>query len=133
MHDYERTIRLNYLGAVQLTLAVLPGMRARRRGHVVNVSSIAVQAHVPRFAGYVASKAALDAFAECVAGEVRHDGVRFTTVYMPLVRTPMIAPTRLYDLVPAISADHAARDAVRCHRAPAPHTRHPPRRPGSAR
>jgi NAD(P)-dependent dehydrogenase (short-subunit alcohol dehydrogenase family) len=108
IHDFERTMQLNYLGAVQLTLAFLPGMRERKRGHIVNVSSIAVQAGAPRFASYVASKAALDAFARCVAAEVRHDGVRFTTVHMPLVRTAMIAPTKLYDLAPAISSERAA-------------------------
>lgn len=108
IHDFQRTIQLNYLGAVQLTLSVLPGMRERGRGHIVNVSSIAVQANAPRFASYVASKAALDAFAECVAAEVRHDRVIFTTIHMPLVRTSMISPTQLYDLAPAISPERAA-------------------------
>jgi short-subunit dehydrogenase len=108
LHDFDRTMQLNYFAAVQLTLGFLPGMRERHRGHVVNVSSIAAQAHPPRFAGYVASKAALDAFTDCVAAEVRHDGVRFTTVHLPLVRTPMIEPTALYDLAPAMSASRAA-------------------------
>jgi NAD(P)-dependent dehydrogenase (short-subunit alcohol dehydrogenase family) len=108
IHDFERTMQLNYLGAVQLTLGVLPIMRAHQRGHIVNVSTYAVQGMIPRFAAYAASKAALDAFADCVAAEVRHDGVRFTTVHMPLVRTNMIAPTRVYAHLPAISPDRAA-------------------------
>lgn len=106
--DFERMIQLNYLGAVQLILGVLPQMRTRRRGHIINISSYAVQGKIPRFAGYVASKAALDAFSECAAAEVRHDRVRFTTVHMPLVRTDMITPTRLYNYMPAKSPERAA-------------------------
>ena len=115
-HDFERTIALNYLGAVKLTMGLLPGMRRRRRGHVVNVSSIGVQANPPRFSAYVASKAALDAWTRVVASETIGDGVAFTTIHMPLVRTPMIAPTRIYDAFPIISPEEAAElvcDAVR--------------------
>jgi NAD(P)-dependent dehydrogenase (short-subunit alcohol dehydrogenase family) len=108
MHDYERTMQLNYFGPVRLILSLLPAMRERRRGHIINVSSTGVQAKVPRFSGYVASKAALDAFSDCVAGEVHHDGVRFTTVFMPLVRTPMIAPTTIYRNMPAMTPKEAA-------------------------
>ena len=115
-HDFERTIALNYLGAVKLTMGLLPGMRERGRGHVVNVSSIGVQANPPRFSAYVASKAALDAWTRVVSSEAVGDGVAFTTVHMPLVRTPMIAPTRIYDSFPAISPEEAAElvcDAIR--------------------
>ena len=115
-HDFERTIALNYLGAVKLTMGLLPEMRRRRRGHVVNVSSIGVQANPPRFSAYVASKAALDAWTRVVASETTGDGVAFTTIHMPLVRTPMIAPTRIYDAFPIISPEEAAElicDAVR--------------------
>jgi NAD(P)-dependent dehydrogenase (short-subunit alcohol dehydrogenase family) len=108
MHDYERTMQLNYFGAVRLILALLPGMRARHRGHIVNISSTGVQLSVPRYSAYVASKAALDAFARCIAPEVQGDGVRITTVYMPLVRTPMIAPTGIYRSFPALSPEQAA-------------------------
>ena len=108
MHDFQRTMQLNYFGAVRLMLSLLPSMRERRTGHVVNISSTGVQAKVPRFAGYVASKAALDAFSDCVAAEVHHDNVRFTTVYMPLVRTPMIAPTAIYRRMPAMTPEEAA-------------------------
>jgi len=107
-HDYERTMRLNYLGAVRLILGLLPHMRERGGGHIVNVSSIGVQTNPPRFSAYVASKAALDAFTRVVSSETVGDGVTFTTIHMPLVRTPMIAPTRIYDAFPAISPEEAA-------------------------
>jgi thioester reductase-like protein len=107
-HDYERTIQLNYLGAVRLILALLPEMRARKAGHIINISSIGTQTNPPRFSAYVASKAALDAFGRVIASEVIDDGVHITTVHMPLVRTPMIAPTRMYDMFPAITPEEAA-------------------------
>ena len=107
-HDFERTIQLNYFGAVKLIIGLLPHMRERGSGHIVNVSSIGVQTNPPRFAAYVASKAALDAFTRVVASETIGDGVTFTTIHMPLVRTPMIAPTKMYDAFPAISPDEAA-------------------------
>jgi len=107
-HDFERTIQLNYFGAVKLIIGLLPHMRKRGSGHIVNVSSIGVQTNPPRFSAYVASKAALDAFSRVVASEVVGDGVTFTTIHMPLVRTPMIAPTKMYDAFPAISPDEAA-------------------------
>jgi NAD(P)-dependent dehydrogenase (short-subunit alcohol dehydrogenase family) len=78
----------------------------------VNVSSIGVQANPPRFSAYVASKAALDAFSRIVATETYGDGITFTTIHMPLVRTPMISPTRLYDAFPTISPERAAEMVV---------------------
>jgi short-subunit dehydrogenase len=107
-HDYERTMRLNYFGALKLIMGFMPGMRERKSGHIINVSSIGVQTNTPRFSAYVASKAALDAFSRCVGPEVIGDGVHFTTVYMPLVRTPMIAPTNIYDAFPTLSPEEAA-------------------------
>ncbi len=107
-HDFERTMQLNYFGAVKLIIGLLPQMRARGFGHIVNISSIGVQTNPPRFSAYVASKAALDAFTRVVASEVIGDGVTFTTIHMPLVRTPMIAPTKLYDAFPAITPEEAA-------------------------
>jgi short-subunit dehydrogenase len=107
-HDYERTIQLNYLGALRLILALLPTMRARKSGHIVNISSIGTQTNPPRFSAYVASKAALDAFSRVIASEVVDDKVHLTTINMPLVRTPMIAPTRMYDMFPAITPEEAA-------------------------
>jgi short-subunit dehydrogenase len=108
-HDFERTMQLNYFGAVKLILKLLPGMRERKGGHIVNVSSIGVQTNTPRFSAYVASKSALDAFSRCMAPEVVGDGVSVTTVYMPLVRTPMIAPTSIYDAFPTLSPEEAAQ------------------------
>jgi short-subunit dehydrogenase len=108
MHDFERTIELNYLGAVQLILKVLPGMRERQSGQIVNVSTMGVQTNVPRFSAYVASKAALDAFSRSIAAEILEDRVAISTVYMPLVRTPMIAPTDHYKYFPALTPDEAA-------------------------
>ena len=107
-HDYERTIQLNYLGALRLILALLPTMRERKSGHIINISSIGTQTNPPRFSAYVASKAALDAFSRVIASEVKDDKVHITTINMPLVRTPMIAPTRMYDMFPAITPEEAA-------------------------
>ena len=107
-HDFERTMQLNYFGAVKLIIGLLPHMRERGSGHIVNVSSIGVQTNPPRFSAYVASKAALDAFTRVVASEVLGDGVTFTTIHMPLVRTPMIAPTKMYDAFPTITPEEAA-------------------------
>ncbi|MGH2875630.1 MAG: SDR family NAD(P)-dependent oxidoreductase [Solirubrobacteraceae bacterium] len=107
-HDYQRTMALNYFAPVKLMLDLLPVMRARGGGHIVNVSTIGLQVNTPRFAAYLASKAALDAFSRSIGPEVIGDGVHFTTVYMPLVRTPMIAPTKIYDRLPTLSAEQAA-------------------------
>ncbi len=107
-HDYERLIQLNYFAGVRLTLALLPSMVGRGSGHVINVSSIGVLASPPRFSAYVASKAALEAFTRCAAAEFTDAGVAFTVINMPLVRTPMIAPTRIYEQMPTISPEEAA-------------------------
>jgi short-subunit dehydrogenase len=106
-HDFERTIQLNYFGAVRLILRLLPSMRERRAGHIINISSIGVQTNPPRFSAYVGSKSALDAFSRCVSSEVLDDGVAFTSIYMPLVRTPMIGPTKMYDRFPTLTPDDA--------------------------
>jgi len=107
-HDYERTMQLNYFGALKLMLCFLPGMRERGDGQIVNVSSIGVQTGEPRFSAYVASKAALDAFSRSASGELVGDGVAISTIYMPLVRTAMSTPTRLYDLMPELTSAQAA-------------------------
>jgi NAD(P)-dependent dehydrogenase (short-subunit alcohol dehydrogenase family) len=107
-HDFERTMQLNYFGSLRMTMGVLPTMIEQRRGHVINISSIGVLSNAPRFSAYVASKAALDAFARCAAAELSHKGISFTTINMPLVRTPMIAPTKIYENVPTISPEEAA-------------------------
>ncbi|HTM86196.1 MAG TPA: SDR family oxidoreductase, partial [Mycobacterium sp.] len=113
LHDYERTMAVNYFGAVRMTLALLPHWRDRRFGHVVNVSSAGVQARNPKYSAYLPSKAALDAFADVVSTETLSDHITFTNIHMPLVATPMIAPSRRLNPVRAISAEHAAAMVVR--------------------
>ena len=107
-HDFQRTMDLNYLGPVRLTLALLPGMRERKSGHIVNVSTAGVDVKVPRFSAYIASKAALDAFSDCISAEIARDNVRITSIHMPLVRTPMIEPTKIYRSFPALTPDEGA-------------------------
>ncbi len=107
-HDFERTMQLNYFGCLRTTMGLLPGMAAKRRGHVVNISSIGVLTNAPRFSAYVASKAALDAWTRCAASEYLDVGVTFTTINMPLVRTPMIAPTKIYQNLPTLAPEEAA-------------------------
>ena len=108
IHDYQRTMQLNYLGAVQLILKFIPGMRERGFGQIINVSSVGVQTRAPRFGAYIASKAALESLCDALQAEVVHDDVKFTTVHMALVRTPMISPTKMYDKFPALTPDQAA-------------------------
>ena len=107
-HDFERTMQLNYFGAVRLVLNVLPHMMQRKDGQIINISSIGVLANATRFSAYVASKAALDAFSRCLSAEVHSHKIAITSIYMPLVRTPMIAPTKMYKYVPTLSPEQAA-------------------------
>jgi NAD(P)-dependent dehydrogenase (short-subunit alcohol dehydrogenase family) len=113
MHDFERTMQINYFGALRMTMGLLPHMSARRRGQIINISSIGVLTNAPRFSAYVASKAALDAWTACASSEFSDVGIKFTTINMPLVRTPMIAPTKLYQNVPTLSPEEAADLIVR--------------------
>ena len=108
VHDFERTLELNFLGAVRLIMGFLPGMRAAKQGQILNVSTIGVQVNVPRYGAYIASKAALDAFSRVLAVEALKDGVKVTTIYMPLVKTPMMKSTTIYDAFPMRTADEAA-------------------------
>jgi short-subunit dehydrogenase len=115
-HDYQRTMQLNYFAPVKLILNLLPIMREQGSGHIINISTIGLQTNTPRFSAYLASKAALDAFSRSIGPEVIGDGVHITTVYMPLVKTPMIAPTKIYDRFPTLSPEEAAQmitDAIR--------------------
>ena len=107
-HDFERTMQLNYFGAVRLILGFLPKMMEQKRGHIINISSIGVLSNAPRFSAYVASKSALDSFSACAASEFLDKGIAFTTINMPLVRTPMIAPTKMYESIPTLSPEEAA-------------------------
>ncbi|MGI8679100.1 MAG: SDR family NAD(P)-dependent oxidoreductase [Jatrophihabitans sp.] len=123
--DFERPMHVNYFAAIRLTMGLLPSMRAQRRGHVINVTSAAVQVRVARFSGYVASKLALEGWSDSVQAELVGDGIRFTNVRMPLVRTPMIEPTHAFAKLPSLSADEAADMIVRA-------VVHRPRRVGPA-
>ncbi len=107
-HDFERTMQLNYFGCLRLTMGLLPSMIAKKHGHIINISSIGVLTNAPRFSAYVASKAALEAWTRCASSELADRGIKFTTINMPLVRTPMIAPTKLYQNVPTLSPEDAA-------------------------
>jgi len=83
-------------------------MRERGCGQIINVSSVGVQTRAPRFGAYIASKSALDSLCDALQAEVVSDDVKFTTVHMALVRTPMISPTKMYDKFPALTPDQAA-------------------------
>ena len=106
-HDFERTMQLNYFAVVRLTMALMPSLLARG-GHVVNISSIGVLSNAPRFSAYVSSKAAMEAWTRCAGAEYADRGVTFTIINMPLVRTPMIAPTKIYEQMPVATPDDAA-------------------------
>jgi NAD(P)-dependent dehydrogenase (short-subunit alcohol dehydrogenase family) len=120
-HDFQRTMQLNFFGALRLTLGLLPAMAAQRAGQVINISSIGVLTNAPRFSAYLASKAALEAWTYSAAAEYADLGVKFTVVNMPLVRTPMIAPTGAYRDAPALRPDEAAELVVQAI------VKHPPR------
>jgi NAD(P)-dependent dehydrogenase (short-subunit alcohol dehydrogenase family) len=107
-HDFERTMSLNYFGSLRLIMGFLPAMMKQNAGQIINISSIGVLTQAPRFSAYVASKAALDAFSGCAASEFVDNHIHFTTINMPLVRTPMIAPTKMYNSVPTLSPEQAA-------------------------
>ena len=111
-HDFERTMQLNYFGALRMILRVLPGMDRRRRGHIINISSIGVLGHPPRFSAYIASKSALEGFSLCAAAEYSDRNISFTNVNMPLVRTEMIAPTKIYEYAPAMEVHEAVEMIV---------------------
>ena len=112
-HDYERTMQLNYLGAIRLTMALLPRFVEQGHGHVVNVSSMSTQIPIPLFSAYLASKSALESFTRSLAAELAHKGVTTTIVYFPMVRTPMSAETSLYRHMPMMDVDKAASWLVR--------------------
>lgn len=106
-HDYERTMQLNYFGSVRMALNLLPGMLEREDGHIINVSTVGVQANPARFSAYLGSKWALEGWSWVAANELAHTGVTVSTINYPLVRTPMIAPTAIYKYTPAMSPEKA--------------------------
>ncbi|MFF0267840.1 SDR family NAD(P)-dependent oxidoreductase [Kribbella sp. NPDC004536] len=125
-HDIERTNAVNYLGPAKLVLDLLPSMRERRSGHIVNVSTAGVRTPpMARWSAYLASKSAFDVWLRCVAQEVRGDGVTTSTVYMGLVHTRMSEPTPLLNKLPGLSPEQAA-DQVCTAVAGRPHNITPP-------
>ncbi|BBZ11312.1 SDR family NAD(P)-dependent oxidoreductase [Mycobacterium branderi] len=111
-HDFQRTIAVNYLGPIQLLLGVLPAMRQKRGGHVVNVSSVGVRVPpAPQWGAYQASKGAFDRWLRSVAPELRSDGIDVTSIYFAIVRTRMIEPTPILLKVPGLDP-HQAADVV---------------------
>ena len=109
LHDFTRTMNLNYFGPVQLLLSLIPVLVARQ-GHIINISAVNVLlAPTPKWAAYQASKTAFDQWFRCVAPELNARGVSTTTIYLPLVRTRMIEPTRAYKNMPAMQPDHVAQ------------------------
>lgn len=107
-HDLERTMQLNYFGALKVIMGVLPTMIEKKKGHIINISSIGVLTNAPRFSAYVASKSALDAWVRTAASEFADKGVCFSIINMPLVKTPMVAPTKVYEQVPMMTPEEAA-------------------------
>ena len=113
-HDFTRTMAINYFGPVQLMLSLIPVLE-KNKGHVINVSAINVLlAPAPFWAAYQASKAAFDNWFQCAAPELNACGIKTSSIYLPLVKTRMIAPTPVYDKMPAMSTDHVAKIICRC-------------------
>jgi len=108
-HDYQRTMQLNYFGAIRVAMNLIPSMVEQRDGHIINISTLGVLNGVPRFSAYLGSKCALEGWTQAAQNELAHHGIDFTLVNYPLVRTPMIAPTKIYDYFPALTEKEAVR------------------------
>jgi len=108
MHDYERTIELNYLAAVRLTLGLMPRFLEQGSGHVFVSTSMSTQVPIPLFSAYLASKAALESFARSLKAELGDRGITTTMVHFPMVRTEMSTATDIYEAMPMLSAHKAA-------------------------
>jgi NAD(P)-dependent dehydrogenase (short-subunit alcohol dehydrogenase family) len=112
--DITATTGANYVGPMRLTLALLPGMRARGRGHIVNVSTVGIMFPVmPKWGFYLSSKAAFDWWMRAVGMEARADGVTLTTFYAGLMHTRMSAPSRWMRMLPGQTPDDAAKVIAR--------------------
>lgn len=108
LHDYQRTININYIAAVGLTLQLLPRMLEQGEGQVVNISTLSSQVPIPLFSAYLASKSALESFSRSLLAELGHKGIDVTVVYFPMVRTPMSSKTNIYKYMPMMNVDKAA-------------------------
>jgi len=107
-HDFERTMQLNYFAAMRMSLRLLPRMLQQGSGQIVNVSSVAALMSTPRFAAYIASKAALDAFSRSLRIELNDSGIAVTSLNYPLVKTAMTEPTTIYKYLPQMDVADAA-------------------------
>jgi NAD(P)-dependent dehydrogenase (short-subunit alcohol dehydrogenase family) len=108
-HDVERTMVLNYYAPLRLIRGLAPGMLDRGDGHLINVATWGVLSEAsPLFSVYNASKAALSAVSRIAETEWGGKGVHSTTLYYTLVATPMIAPTKAYEGMPALTSEEAA-------------------------
>jgi len=119
-HDFERTMQLNYFAAMRMTLRLLPRMLQQGSGQIVNVSSVASLMSTPRFAAYIASKAALDAFSRSLRMELSDSGIAVSALNYPLVKTAMTEPTKIYNHLPQMDVADAAGwivEAVKTRRA----------------
>ena len=109
MHDFTRTMAINYYAPVQLLLSVIPLLQ-QNNGHIINISTINARiAPVPNWAAYQASKCAFDTWLQSAAPELKSAGITSTSIYLPLVKTPMIRPTKAYDKAPAMTTMHVAK------------------------
>jgi short-subunit dehydrogenase len=108
VHDYERTININYLAAVRLTLGLMPRFLEQGNGHVVVSTSMSTQIPIPLFSAYLASKSALESFARSLWAELGDRGITTTIVHFPMVRTEMSDATEIYQAMPMMSARKAA-------------------------
>lgn len=108
LHDFERTMQLNYFAPVKLCLALTPKLQ-QTLGQIINVSAINVLlAPTVNWAAYQASKTAFDQWLRCASAELENQNIKISTAYLPLVKTRMIEPTKLYDHVPALQPQQAA-------------------------
>lgn len=108
-HDFTRTMAINYFAPVQLLLSTIPLLK-KNQGQIINVSTVnALLIPFPFWAAYQASKAAFDTWFRSAAPELNAEGISTTSIYLPLVRTPMILPTAAYREMPAMSPVHVAK------------------------
>lgn len=108
LHDYQRTIEINYIAAVNLCLQFIPRFIQQGHGHVVNVSTMSSQVPIPLFSAYLGSKSALESFTRSLHAELSGQGITTTTVYFPMVRTPMSSRTDIYKHMPMMTSEKAA-------------------------
>jgi len=108
-HDFKRTMSINYDAPVKLLLKLIPILN-KNKGHIINISAINVLLlPAPKWAAYQASKSAFDNWVRSVAPELKTNGVACSTIYLPLVRTRMIQPTKGYDKMPAMTSKEVAK------------------------